>query len=273
MSIPVGLLSEFSDWFRHAEKRERYAALLLMSLAAIMVWFFVVNPVMAWVEANRLWILAGMAVVAVTGAYLYRRSLKLEKKRAEGRNAFAEAQAAKGLVPFIDGFNQEHWGTAEEVARWQEELHKTELRDYRDSDAFRVERAIEEFQASARYDDPFPYQTELQGWLKSRFPSSVSEGEAHLTKPAIVIDDIAIEVTGPTDDLALENLATKCLKYSHDWKNVIIVLFEPQFAESNYALVLEGIKQHFPNVRVIRKDVPLRDRFRRYTHHLDEQDR
>jgi len=74
------------------------------------------------------------------------------------------------------------------------------------------------------------------------------------SRPDIVIDEIAIEVKGPTDNQALNTLTTKCLKYSQYYKHLIIVLFEPQFSESNYWEIVNGIKTYSPHVEVIRKD-------------------
>ena len=36
----------------------------------------------------------------------------------------------------------------------------------------KVVQAIRDFEPSRRYHQEFPYQAELQGWLKSKFPSS-----------------------------------------------------------------------------------------------------
>lgn len=69
-----------------------------------------------------------------------------------------------------------------------------------------------------------------------------------------MIEEIAIEVKGPTDDQALNTLTAKCLKYSQDFGKLIIVLFRPEFSERNYAEIKERITRVFPNVRVIRKN-------------------
>jgi len=132
-----------------------------------------------------------------------------------------------------------------------EDLSKT---DQKGSLLNLVVQAIEEFTPSRRYHNEFPYQAELQGWLKSRFPSSEIEVRRGASRPDIVIEDIAIEVKGPTDNRALETLTTKCLKYSEYYNKVIIVLFEPDFSETNFREIESGIERHFPHVRVVRKD-------------------
>jgi hypothetical protein len=117
-----------------------------------------------------------------------------------------------------------------------------------------VVQAIEEFKPSRRYHNEFPYHTELQGWLRSRFPSSKIEIQTGASRPDIVIEDIAIEVKGPTTNQALDTLTTKCLKYSEYYDKIVMVLFEPEFSESNFREIYAGIERHFPHVRVIRKE-------------------
>ena len=117
-----------------------------------------------------------------------------------------------------------------------------------------VVEAIQEFKPSRRYHNEFPYQAELQGWLKSRFPGSKIEIQTGASRPDIVIENIAIEVKGPTDNRALETLTSKCLKYSGYYDTIVMALFEPVFSESNFREIEAGIKRHFPHVRVIRKD-------------------
>ena len=90
--------------------------------------------------------------------------------------------------------------------------------------------------------------------MKSKFPSARIEIQTGASRPDIVIEDIAIEVKGPTDNNALDTLTTKCLKYSRYYNKIILCLFEPVFSESNFREIEAGIEQHFPHVRVVRKD-------------------
>lgn len=112
---------------------------------------------------------------------------------------------------------------------------------------------INTFTPSRKYKNEFGYHTELQGWLKSHFPNSKVEFQTGSSRPDIIIDNVAIEVKGPTNNQALNTLTTKCLKYSNHYANIIIVLFEPSFSERNYHEILIGIKKSFPHVEVIRK--------------------
>jgi len=118
---------------------------------------------------------------------------------------------------------------------------------------YKVVEATGRFEPSRRYGNEFGYHAELQGWLKSHFPDAKVELQTGSSRPDIVIRDIAIEVKGPTDNQALNTLTTKCLKYSHYYSHLIIVLFEPTFSESNHNEIVNGIKRHFPTVEVIRK--------------------
>lgn len=171
-------------------------------------------------------------------------------KEAE-KQAFEEEQKAKGLVKFVDRFGNEKWGKPNEVERWKKEDEEAKIKE---SLFNQVVESIKKFQPSRKYGNEFGYHTELQGWLKSHFQNARVELQTGASRPDIVIDNIAIEVKGPTDNQALNTLTTKCLKYSHYYTHLIIVLFEPIFSESNYSEIVEGIKRHFPNVEVIRKD-------------------
>jgi hypothetical protein len=45
------------------------------------------------------------------------------------------------------------------------------------------------------------------------------------SRPDIVIEDIAIEIKEPTYEEGLQSIADKCLRYHHDFKKMIFVLF------------------------------------------------
>ncbi len=171
---------------------------------------------------------------------------KLEKEQ------FEKEQEAKGLVKFVDRFKNEKWGTLQQVKTWEKEDKVAGLKE---SLFYRVAESIEKFEPSRLYKNEFGYHTELQGWLKHEFPEAVVEMQTGASRPDIVIDDVAIEIQGPTDNRALDTLSTKCLKYTNHYLYLVIVLFEPYFSESHYNEIVEGIEKNFPdNVKVIRKD-------------------
>ena len=129
-----------------------------------------------------------------------------------------------------------------------------EMRKKREAELFyQVVKSIEEFEPSKNWSSEEGFQGELQGVLKGKFPRSQVEVQTGASRPDTVIEDIAIEVKGPTDDQAINSLGSKCLKYTQHYHNLIIVLFRCSFSESNYNEILEGMKKLFPNVKVIRK--------------------
>ncbi len=119
---------------------------------------------------------------------------------------------------------------------------------------FKVIKSVKKFESSNKWSFEEGYHGELIGYLKLKFPNVIAEHQTVSSRPDIVIENIAIEVKGPTDNRALDTLTTKCLKYSQHYAHIIIVLFEPRFSESHYNEIYKGIKKHFPHVEVIRKN-------------------
>lgn len=121
-----------------------------------------------------------------------------------------------------------------------------------------VVETINIFQSSKKYGNEFGYHTELQGWLKAHFPSAKVEVQTGASRPDIIIDNIAIEVKGPTDNRALDTLTSKCLKYLNHYSQFIIVLFEPRFSKSHYSEIEAGIIKHAEsiglNIKIIIKN-------------------
>ena len=180
-----------------------------------------------------------------------KKKLLEEKRRIRVEEEFRKFQEAKGLVEFIDRFGNKKWGRRKEVEIWVKEDKEAIIKESLFS---KVIDTIKEFEPSRKYGNEESYHAELHGWIKKSFPQAKIEYQKGASRPDIVIDDVAIEVKGPTDSQALDTLTTKCLKYSHYYKNLIIVLFEPKFSERNYYEIVSGIKKYFPNVKVIRKD-------------------
>ena len=113
---------------------------------------------------------------------------------------------------------------------------------------------IMKFNPSQDYPFELPYQTELVGWLKSKFPEAVIEEQRGSSRPDISIGGIAIEVKGPTRDQDLQTLADKCLRYPTYYKEgIIIVLFNVYVNSSRYNDWSEGFKLKHPQIIVIKK--------------------
>ena len=116
-----------------------------------------------------------------------------------------------------------------------------------------VVEAIEEFKPARRYKNEFPYQVELVGYLKSKFPHADIEQQKGSSRPDIVVGDIAIEVKGSTRTQDLKTIADKCMRYYQHFGELVIVLFEVDVYEPRYEEWKKGIKNTFPNVRIIKK--------------------
>ena len=182
---------------------------------------------------------------------------KIERQRASEKIKYEDEQIAKGLLKFIDRFGYEKWGTSDEIDGWKRYDDECKRRDeeekMKQTLLYNVVECINKFTPSRKYRNEFGYHTELQGWLKAHFPSAKVEIQTGASRPDIIIDDIAIEVKGPTDTQALNTLTTKCLKYSKYYKNIICVLFEPNYTNRNFQEIQEGIDRSFPNVSIIEK--------------------
>lgn len=114
--------------------------------------------------------------------------------------------------------------------------------------------AINQFQPSRAYSEEAHYQLELNGWLKSRFPSAAIEIQTGYSRPDIVVDNVAIEIKGPTKARDLNTIMDKCQRYLQNHDHLIVVLFNVDVAPDRYAEWLDGIQTHYPDVPVIRKD-------------------
>ncbi len=114
-------------------------------------------------------------------------------------------------------------------------------------------RAIEEFTPSTVWNNESGYHAELYSVLKQRFPELSVDSQKDSSRPDLVIQDIGIEVKGPTDGGELKTLPDECLRYSPHYQNLIFVLFKPEFTELLYKEICDGISRTYPNVKIIRK--------------------
>lgn len=247
---------------KYEDKIDPVAALVIIIIAGIyFAWINIIKPtidliiclvnqVINWVNQNTgIIIIVILSAIILLAIWLRKRQL-VEKQRDFERRKYVEEQTAKGLVKFSDRFGKEKWGSLEEIEKWE---RRDEEEKMKESLLYKVFESIEDFKPSRRYKNEFGYHTELQGWLKAHFPSAKVEIQTGASRPDIIIDDIAIEVKGPTDSQALNTLTTKCLKYSKYYTNIICVLFEPSFTDKNFQEIKEGINRTFPNVSIIVK--------------------
>lgn len=119
----------------------------------------------------------------------------------------------------------------------------------------RVAAEIDDFKpARNELRNEYAYHLSLFHWLKRTFPSAEFEKQMGSSRPDIVIDNIAIELKGPTDHQALQSIADKCMRYAqHFSEGLIVVLFEVRVNHRLYDEWLDNLRRVFPHVKVIRK--------------------
>ncbi len=120
--------------------------------------------------------------------------------------------------------------------------------------------SINLFQPLRYYNEEKFYQVELTGWLKSHFPNSFIDIEVQkgYSRPDIIVDNVAIEIKGPTSRQDLESIYGKCHRYLQDYPSLIVVLFNVNVSEDRYQDWESGVKQHFPDVVILRKEQSFR---------------
>jgi len=177
----------------------------------------------------------------------------LDEEQWRLKNAFEEEQRKKGLVKFVDRFGNGKWGNPSEVKKWAEEDDAARIKE---SLEYRVAQLIKEFKPARKLRDEYVYENSLYSWLKSQFPEIKVQMQKGSSRPDIVIENIAIEIKGPTHRAdQLDSVLGKLLRYPQHFEKVIVVLFDVTVSESYYNDWLIGLKNKFPEVEVIRKEI------------------
>lgn len=123
-----------------------------------------------------------------------------------------------------------------------------------------VKVRIETFAVSFPWTTEEAFQAELQGYLKVEFPQSKVEIQKGASRPDIEVDDVCIEVKGPTTPTDLITIADKCMRYSPHYKGgMICVLFDVHVARERYDEWKSALQQSFPSVVVIEKPLKAPD--------------
>ena len=246
-------------------------------IASIFAIFFVILIIIAifivmWIIENWIIVLLGIITIgAIFGVYYFIKFQKEKQEKEEKnkisverrglweqeqikltaeREKFEAEQKEKGLIKFLDRDNNEKWGTPEEIEKWKKDDEESKIKDLLIN---RIVQSIQKFQPARKWPDEDSYHKELLGYLKGEYPDIKYEFQTGSSRPDLVIGNIAIEIKGPTDNNALDTLTTKCLKYSHYFDHLIMVLFDPQFSERHFKEVESGIHHYFPHVVIIRK--------------------
>jgi hypothetical protein len=220
--------------------------LTLLVVVGALVWAFVLQPLIEWINQNIL--IVGIVVLIVVilllvVAYLWWKKIE---KEVEEKKRLEETYKSQGLVKYIRQ-GKEIWGTPGQVKIWEGEDEKAKLVN-------RVAASIRTYQPP-KLRKEFGYQMGLHGFLQNEFRETRVEVQKGHSRPDIVIGDIAIEVKGPTDYKALETISDKAMRYiPKNFKHLIVVLFEPQVNEGRYQEWEEGMRRTFPPVIILRMD-------------------
>lgn len=117
-----------------------------------------------------------------------------------------------------------------------------------------IVQEIKRFKFKVPANQEAHYQYALWGWLKNSFPNVELEQQSGSSRPDIIIENVAIEIKGPTIMEGLQSCPDKAMRYEQHFDKVIFVLFDlDPFAERYYKEWLTGLENRFPNVTVIRK--------------------
>jgi len=104
------------------------------------------------------------------------------------------------------------------------------------------------------YPNELPYQIDLARYLMHYFPNTKVELQKGSARPDIIIDDIAIEIKGPTWENGLQTIADKCLRYPQYFeRGFIIVLFDVKVTNRFLDDWSNGLKQKFPGITILKK--------------------
>jgi len=115
----------------------------------------------------------------------------------------------------------------------------------------KIKTVVGRFTPAKKYKTEYEYQIELLGWLKHEFPRTQTEVQTSSSRPDIVIDNVAIELKGPTRTKDLQSISSKILRYLNHYDHMLIVLFDLEVSERYYEDWYSGIKSNFPHVDII----------------------
>ena len=118
-----------------------------------------------------------------------------------------------------------------------------------------LEKYIREFKPFRRYYKEIFYQDNLASWLRSKFRDTEIEIQRGSSRPDIVVNNVAIEIKGPTSQRDLDSIPSKCMRYSQHFDNrIIVVLFDVQVGQRYFEEWEKGLRETYPDVVVIRKN-------------------
>jgi FtsZ-interacting cell division protein ZipA len=240
-------------------------------------WIFAVPPIMAWLSANAftLMLIGAVCLAGVVGVGYWwvredaraterlareeeervrreqeyaERLAREEEERKQRDREFADLQRQRGL---------ELYRTTEGKAVWvpQEQLDEVARKDREEAEARKIVNRltghIKAFRPLRDYANEWDYHRELQIHIKAVFSDARIEVQTGSSRPDIVVQNVAIEVKGPTYSKDLQTIADKLMRYSQHYDTVIVVLFNVQVNERRYSEWERGIRNTFGDVRII----------------------
>ena len=86
------------------------------------------------------------------------------------------------------------------------------------------------------------------------FPNTKVELQKGSARQDIIIDNIAIEIKGPTWEKGLQTIVDKCLRYPRYFeRGFIIVLFDVKVTNRFYEDWTKSLMQKFPKITILKK--------------------
>ncbi len=237
---------------KKAKKEEQllYGVVGLVIIAALF-WGLIIKPFFFWVQANP--IPGFVAVFAISAAwvsaaffggraFLHRRQTKADNPISASIPALRQSPAPRAhvLVPV-------------NVAPAESQVNAFP----RDAKLSKIEAELRSFRPF-RSSKELGYHKALAGFLQKEFPHVQVEVRFVHGRPDIVIDDVAIEVKGPTKNSTLTNLPGKAALYLGAYRHLFMVLFEPEYDPATFQQISKDLNRN-PNVTVIVKDGGLQE--------------
>jgi hypothetical protein len=229
------------------------AIIVAFILAVFLIWRFVIEPLSRVVSQHPLeTVVAALLLICIAAYVLYDFGFKRHESLKEENDKLIALLYSKGFERFKDRLNNVRWGTAEEVKSWEVE-NQMQLELNRICNE--IVTHISAMPLTQVYKDENSYEKEMNGWLKSKYPQSlvqqsIIENGTVRGRVDIAIDDIAIEIKGPTDKGQLDTLSEKCIKYAPPYKRIIFVLCEPKYHEADFNRITGALKNLYGDLVV-----------------------
>ncbi len=112
---------------------------------------------------------------------------------------------------------------------------------------------INKFTPARNWETEDGYHKNLLGYLQVYYPNIQYEFQEGASRPDLVINNVAIEIKGPTYSKDLDTIASKCLRYPQYFEHLLMVLFDLRASSQYYNEWKMGMEKHHPNVIIIVK--------------------